>query len=133
MAPPRVVSVTDGVPATELVDSPNSDGEGDGDDGKTWARCALLVMSLVCGTNFSLVKLLEESHSEASVALVRFSLGMLPFLGCLKAERKVALAGLEIGAWGAFGYITQAVGLHSVSDLYLSGGIARSTTTAPHF
>ena len=87
--------------------------EGGGVD-SSWLfpRVALLAMAAVCGTNFPLVKDLEEVHSESSVALVRFALAALPFLGSLQCPAPVRNAGLEIGAWCALGYITQAIGLH---------------------
>jgi len=77
-----------------------------------WPRLALLGMSCMCGSNFPILKLLEESHSEGSVALVRFGLATLPFLGSLNTAPAVALAGVELGTWASLGYITQAVGLH---------------------
>lgn len=75
-------------------------------------RLSLLAMAAVCGTNFPLVKDLEEAHSEGSVAFVRFMLATLPFLGSLKCSNAVRNAGLEIGLWCSMGYITQAIGLH---------------------
>mmetsp|Transcript_19189 Transcript_19189/g.55785 ORF Transcript_19189/g.55785 Transcript_19189/m.55785 type:complete len:369 (-) Transcript_19189:778-1884(-) len=84
--------------------------------GTVWAaRGALLAMAAICGSNFPLVKILEENYAESSVAAVRFLLAFLPFALWTPCEVPVALAGAEIGLWCSAGYISQAIGLSQTS------------------
>mmetsp|Transcript_65426 Transcript_65426/g.151823 ORF Transcript_65426/g.151823 Transcript_65426/m.151823 type:complete len:454 (-) Transcript_65426:93-1454(-) len=76
-------------------------------------KALLLLMALCCSTNFTLVKLLEDGHSESAVASVRFAIALLPFLPLIpKHFNWVSIAsGVEIGLWCTLGYVSQAVGL----------------------
>jgi len=91
--------------------------------GWDWAapRLALLAMAGSCGTNFPLIHIVEETMSPSQATFLRFTCATLPFLPLL-ANRlaalnwdlradKTMLPGLEIGAWCALGYVTQAIGL----------------------
>lgn len=85
-------------------------------------RLALLGMAAVCGLNFPLIHLTETATSAPEVTFLRFSCALLPFLpllaervGRLGADDPTAAKGLEIGAWCALGYITQAIGLAQTS------------------
>jgi len=85
-------------------------------EGTVWAaRFGLLAMAAVCGSNFPLVKILEESHDASSIAAARFLLACLPFVFWIPCELPVAMAGAEIGLWCSAGYVTQAIGLSQTS------------------
>lgn len=101
----------------------NRQTEPEEEKGWEWAapRLALLAMAGSCGTNFPLIHIVEESISPSQATFLRFTCATLPFLPLL-AQRlsalewdlradKTMLPGLEIGAWCALGYVTQAIGL----------------------
>jgi len=76
-------------------------------------RVALLIMAMLCSTNFTLIKVLEESHPVEAVAAVRFGIAALLFLPMLSKHMtwSSVISGGEIGLWCALGYVTQAIGL----------------------
>lgn len=76
-------------------------------------RASLLLFALFCSTNFTLIKVLEEQHSEATVQTVRFCGALLPFLPLISkhSSKQSMVSGIEIGLWCAVGYFTQALGL----------------------
>ncbi|CAM9269168.1 unnamed protein product [Scytosiphon promiscuus] len=79
-------------------------------------RVLLLGVALLWGTNFPAVKFIEQHGevSDATAAFVRFAIAAgasLPFADL--GEREVLFAGMEIGAWVALGYFTQAIGLQT--------------------
>lgn len=79
-----------------------------------WLPRALLMMFAVfCSTNFTLVKVLEQEHSEAAVAAVRFTVALIPFLPMIQkhSSKQSVVAGTEIGLWCTLGYLCQALGL----------------------
>jgi len=107
------------------------------------ARLLLLLSAALYGTNFTMVKSLDESLSVALSSTLRFgfaALCMLPWLLApideqLKKKVKekpqnyrddmlltyeeptrfaAGLAGMEIGMYNSIGYITQAVGLKTI-------------------
>ena len=108
------------------------------------ARLLLLLSAALYGTNFTMVKSLDESLSVGISSTLRFGFAafcMLPWLlapihedlKTLAKERMLkcktdlemcsyeeptrlaaGLAGLEIGAYNSIGYITQAVGLKTI-------------------
>ena len=99
---------------------------------KAVARVLILAASAVYGTNFAIVKLLDEQIPFAVSAALRFSLAAVvvsaivlrgenneneDFVGdrsVLKQERTAAtFAGMEIGGWYCLGYLCQAVGLQT--------------------
>ena len=101
----------------------NRQTEPEEEKGWEWAapRLSLLAMAGSCGTNFPLIHIVEESISPSQATFLRFTCATLPFLPLL-AQRlsalewdlradKTMLPGLEIGAWCALGYVTQAIGL----------------------
>jgi len=107
--------------AAAVADSPPGfaflGGVLDGVDLAKWLpRVSLMLMALCCSTNFTLVKLLEDGHSEQAVAAVRFCVALLPFLPLVpKYMDWVSFtSGVEIGAWCVLGYVTQALGLPHV-------------------
>jgi hypothetical protein len=113
-------------------------------DKEVWiARLLLLLSAALYGTNFTMVKSLDESLSVGISSTLRFgfaALCMLPWLLApiddeLKAMTKdkmqkykndivnnfeepttlaAGLAGMEIGVYNSIGYITQAVGLKTI-------------------
>jgi len=85
------------------------------DFAKMAPRALLLAMAVFCSTNFTLLKVLGEGHSEAAVAATRFSVALLPFLVLIpKHINWLSIrSGVEIGLWCALGYITQAIGLQT--------------------
>ena len=91
--------------------------------GWDWAgpRVALLLMAGSCGLNFPAISYVEEFMPPSEATSLRFACALLPFLPLigqrlpnLFSDRTV-LPGLEIGAWCAFGYVTQAIGLAQTS------------------
>lgn len=108
------------------------------------ARLLLLLSAALYGTNFTMVKSLDESLSVGISSTLRFGFAafcMLPWLlapihedlkvltkeKLLKSQTDLeicsyqeptrlaaGLAGLEIGAYNSIGYITQAVGLKTI-------------------
>ena len=120
--------VRDGPPADSPATSPLA-----------WAapRLALLAMAGTCGANFPLLHIAEAAAAPADVALVRFACALLPFVPMLvqragsgEADRTMG-PGLEIGAWCALGYVTQAVGLSLTTPARAFAG-PNPTPTQPH-
>lgn len=90
----------------------------DRDSTNAWLpRVSLMLMALLCSTNFTTLKILGEGRNEAVVAAVRFALAMLPFLPVLHkhAQWSNIKSGVEIGLWCALGYVAQAVGLQTAT------------------
>lgn len=104
------------------------------------ARVLLLLSAALYGTNFSVVKSLDEIIPVGVSSTLRFGLAafaMLPWLlAPLSEELKnnlesatkkttyafmepsrlsVGLAGMEIGLWNSIGYISQAIGLRTTA------------------
>lgn len=100
-------------------------------DSALWGSAALLLMAAVCGTNFPIIKDLEATHPESNVAALRFLIAAAPFLTSLSCPPAVAMAGAEIGAWCALGYLCQAVGLHLTSAAKAAFICALFTVVAP--
>lgn len=103
------------------------------------ARLLLIAAAALYGTNFTLVKILDESVPVAASTSLRFVLAALVTLPWFLAPRSemsrqiagrdgtveflkddgvwlrgASLAGLEIGLWNSIGYITQAIGLETM-------------------
>lgn len=76
-------------------------------------RVLLMLFALFCSTNFTYVKVLEQGHSEAAVAAVRFIIALLPFLPMIPkhSSKQSIVSGVEIGLWCTLGYMAQAAGL----------------------
>lgn len=76
-------------------------------------RVLLMFFALFCSTNFTYVKVLEQGHSEAAVAAVRFIIALLPFLPMIPkhSSKQSIISGVEIGLWCTLGYMAQAAGL----------------------
>ncbi len=105
------------------------------------ARLLLLLSAALYGTNFSVVKQLDEIIPVGVSSTLRFGLAsfaMLPllvaplsdeFLNNIKNDAgnkatyafmepsrlSVGLAGMEIGLWNSIGYISQAIGLRTTA------------------
>lgn len=99
------------------------------------ARILLLLSAALYGTNFTMVKILDETVPVGAAAMMRFGLAALvtsPFLfistktgevdseGNVEKEKfdwktalPVAVLGFEVGLWNSVGYIAQAVGLET--------------------
>jgi len=93
------------------------------------ARLLLIIAAALYGTNFTCVKMLDESVPVGISATLRFALATLATLPWLvgpsdkplqhDAVEKdathfaAAIAGFEVGIWNSIGYISQAVGLES--------------------
>lgn len=76
----------------------------------------LLLVTAFWGSTFSLVKEATEHMPTSSFIAWRFSIAMLPLLFFLrKTNRKLWRDGLILGAWLGAGYITQAIGLQTIS------------------
>jgi drug/metabolite transporter (DMT)-like permease len=73
------------------------------------------MMAMFCSTNFTLLKVLGDTHSEAAVAAVRFAVALIPFLPLIPAHssKSSIISGIEIGLWCTLGYVSQAVGLQT--------------------
>jgi drug/metabolite transporter (DMT)-like permease len=80
-------------------------------------RLLMLLVAVLWGSNFGCIKLVDQAGVLPSVAAsVRFAMGALalsPFLGRLPKE--MVSKGIECGLWVALGYISQAIGLETVS------------------
>lgn len=77
----------------------------------------LLLVTLVWGTTFPLLKSASTALSSIEISALRFlvaSLCMLPFL--LKAPRRAWMDGLLLGALGLTSYVAQAYGLQFISS-----------------
>ena len=83
------------------------------------ARAILIVVSAFYGTNFGCVKILGEALDPSVAAVLRFSLAALVFLPSLlkvvKTKPQLVRGGLEVGAYNALGYWTQASALVTTS------------------
>lgn len=102
------------------------------------ARLLLLGAAALYGTNFPVVKILDQNLPVGACASLRFMMGalvMLPWLlprsvdACNKQSNRVdddsnknicydwgpTIAGMEVGMWNSVAYIAQAVGLQTVS------------------
>eukprot|EP00448_Togula_jolla_P000647 CAMPEP_0170597634 /NCGR_PEP_ID=MMETSP0224-20130122/15811_1 /TAXON_ID=285029 /ORGANISM="Togula jolla, Strain CCCM 725" /LENGTH=457 /DNA_ID=CAMNT_0010922117 /DNA_START=74 /DNA_END=1447 /DNA_ORIENTATION=+ len=91
-----------------------ADGKEEEDSVPEWLpRVALFSMALCCSTNFTILKILEESHSESTVQAARFLVALVPFLPLIPkyTSWQSVVSGVEIGLWCFFGYACQAVGL----------------------
>jgi len=88
------------------------------------ARCLLLFVAILWGTNFGAVKYLENlcfdppcNHPPSEAAFARFAIAAISSILFLVNRRiKVILAGLECGLWVTLGYFTQAAALSSISS-----------------
>ena len=89
--------------------------EMDEGSSRWFARSILIVVSAFYGTNFGCVKILGEALDPSVAAVLRFSLAALVFLPSLlkviKSKPQLVRGGLEIGAYNALGYYTQASAL----------------------
>lgn len=104
------------------------------------ARLLLLLSAALYGTNFSVVKSLDEIIPVGVSSTLRFGLAAFAMLPCLiaplsdelknnleSATKKttyafmepsrlsVGLAGMEIGLWNSIGYLSQAIGLRTTA------------------
>jgi len=101
---------------TASIDSPQeADVQDSEKNGQWFARISLLIMAMLCSTNFSLLKILENGQSEAAVAAARFAVAALPFLPMARnhLDQLSVRSGMEIGLWCFVGYFSQAVGLQT--------------------
>lgn len=76
-------------------------------------RAVLMLIAIVGSANYAMIKVLEENHTEAVVAALRFLIALLPFLPLLPkhSSRQSLVSGVEVGLWCALGYAAQALGL----------------------
>lgn len=83
------------------------------------ARAILIIVSAFYGTNFGCVKILGEALDPSVAAVLRFSLAGVVFLPSLlkvlKTKPQLVKGGLEVGAYNALGYWTQASALVTTS------------------
>ena len=96
------------------------------------ARLLLILAAALYGTNFTCVKMLDETVPVGISTTLRFalaSIATLPWLvgrsdnqsehdatvvkDTMPTSLAAAIAGLEVGAWNSIAYISQAVGLES--------------------
>ncbi|KAG5178530.1 hypothetical protein JKP88DRAFT_261317 [Tribonema minus] len=76
------------------------------------ARCLLLVASALYGSNYTFVKLLENSLEPCTAAALRFTIAAIVFAPALRGStKKVLRDGAEVGFWHALGYCAQSVAL----------------------
>jgi len=97
------------------------------------ARMLLLAAAALYGTNFALVKILDENVPVGASTSLRFGLASLVSLPWLFPSAKdlkktesffelsepevfwgSTIAGMEVGLWTSLGYIAQAVGLETI-------------------
>lgn len=91
-------------------------------------RILVLVASLIYGTNFATVKMLDDTLPLSISATLRFGLASASVAALVLSkedenvepivikERNLAMSsGLEIGMWYCIGYICQAEGLQTVT------------------
>lgn len=77
----------------------------------------LLVVTLVWGTTFPLLKSVAVDLNGVEISTIRFlfaAVCMIPFL--LKAPRRAWADGLVLGALALASYVTQAYGLQHISS-----------------
>jgi len=101
---------------TASIDCPQEADVKDSEENRKWfARVSLLIMAMLCSTNFSLLKILENGQSEAAVAAARFAVAALPFLPMARnhLDHLSMRSGMEIGLWCFVGDFSQAVGLQT--------------------
>lgn len=95
----------------------------------TMGRLLVLFASLIYGTNFATVKMLDDTLPLSISATLRFGLASAVVAALVLSkedenvepiiikERNLAMSsGLEIGMWYCIGYICQAEGLQSVTS-----------------
>eukprot|EP00934_Nitzschia_sp_Nitz4_P001545 Nitzschia sp. Nitz4//scaffold23_size168460//123415//124982//NITZ4_002239-RA/size168460-processed-gene-0.233-mRNA-1//1//CDS//3329543695//1545//frame0 len=93
----------------------------------TQGRVLVLVASCIYGSNFSVVKLVDDSMPLSLSAALRFSIAFGATTLCVMAkeektkdstilqERQLAFwGGIEIGMWYCIGYIAQAEGMQTI-------------------
>lgn len=104
-------------------------------------RILVLFASLIYGTNFAVVKMLDDTLPLSISATLRFGLASAVVAALVLSkesdnvepivikERKLAMAsGLEIGMWYCIGYICQAEGLQTVT----SGKVSKTHIMQSH-
>jgi hypothetical protein len=105
-------------------------------------RILVLVASLIYGTNFATVKMLDDSLPLSISATLRFGLASAVVSAIVLSredehveaivvkERNLAMSsGLEIGMWYCIGYICQAEGLQTVTAGKVRGWISTTPAT----
>jgi len=81
------------------------------------ARGIVLLMAMICGTNFPSIGLLEATVEPSLASALRFGLASVALIPMLRGVRQEAiLPGLEIGVWLSLGYVGQAIGLQSMNS-----------------
>ncbi len=75
----------------------------------------LVLVTLLWGTTFVVVKTAETQLAPSLLMLIRFGLATLVFLPFLRPRSGLWVIGLELGLWLWLGYATQAVGLRHTS------------------
>jgi len=110
----KAVAGAAAIASAAAVSSKRSGKEASASDDAWFPRALIAFFALVCSTNFTLIKMLEDSHSEQTVAAVRFGIAALPFLPFVPRymDWTSIKSGVEIGLWCVLGYLAQAVGLH---------------------
>lgn len=82
--------------------------------GYIWPRTILLFVAAVWGTNFGVVKLLDESVRSSASAMGRFVLAAVALSpALLGAPRELISEGFSIGTFVFAGYFLQAIALNS--------------------
>jgi drug/metabolite transporter (DMT)-like permease len=76
----------------------------------------LVLVTVLWGTTFPLVKQLSSSISPAVLVALRFSIGLLILLPFLKGNRALWRDGLILGVLNFVSYIAQAIGLSLISS-----------------
>jgi len=89
-------------------------------------RVLVLIAAAIYGTNFSLVKMLDEAMPLAYSAALRFSIAAFVVTTFVllnerpndtpqdkERQQGAVLAGMEVGIWYCMGYLAQAYGLMS--------------------
>eukprot|EP00189_Rhodosorus_marinus_P002354 CAMPEP_0113969530 /NCGR_PEP_ID=MMETSP0011_2-20120614/10390_1 /TAXON_ID=101924 /ORGANISM="Rhodosorus marinus" /LENGTH=417 /DNA_ID=CAMNT_0000983241 /DNA_START=301 /DNA_END=1554 /DNA_ORIENTATION=+ /assembly_acc=CAM_ASM_000156 len=77
-----------------------------------WPRATMILVAALWGTNFAIVKMLDESVRVAASAFARFGLAALalsPWM--IGAPKEVLLRGFDIGKYVFLGYYFQTVAL----------------------
>jgi hypothetical protein len=82
-------------------------------DGRLKGLLLLNAMVLLMGSNWVCVKASGDATMTDSMMFMglRFALASALFIPFLKPDKAIAKAGLEVGAWYAGGYVTQAMAL----------------------
>jgi drug/metabolite transporter (DMT)-like permease len=71
----------------------------------------LLGLTLIWGTSFLVIKRAQDAVSPGTLVCLRFAIAAMVLSPFLRFDRRLWMAGVELGFWQWAGYLTQAIGL----------------------